>query len=174
MMTTSAFEILGPIMVGPSSSHTAGAARLSLVARSLVNAPLKSVRFILHNSFSHTYRGHGSDRALVAGILGLMPDDTRMRNSFALAEEAKVAVEFVEAGDDPGLHPNTVDICMTCTDGNTLEVRGESLGGGRVRLSSINGVEVDLTGDYPTLFVGHWDRPGVLASLTGFFASSKA
>ena len=174
MMTTSAFEILGPIMVGPSSSHTAGAARLSLVARSLMTTPLASVHFVLHNSFSHTYQGHGSDRALVAGILGLMPDDTRMRNSFALAKDAHIQLKFIEAGDDPGLHPNTVDICMTGADGSSLEVRGESLGGGRVRLSSINGVEVDLTGDYPTLFVGHWDRPGVLASLTGFFADSKA
>ena len=174
MMTTSAFEILGPIMVGPSSSHTAGAARLALVARSLVNDPLKHVRFVLHNSFSHTYKGHGSDRALVAGILGLMPDDTRMRHSFDLAKEAGVEIEFEEAGDDPGLHPNTVDICTTTTEGNTLEVRGESLGGGRVRLSSINGVEVDLTGDYPTLFVGHWDRPGVLASITKLFSDIKA
>ena len=170
MMTTSAFEILGPIMVGPSSSHTAGALRIALVARSLGPHPLKSVTFTLYNSFAHTYRGHGSDRALVAGILGLAPDDTRVRDSFDLAREQGLDFTFVETPDEAGAgrHPNTVTVTMHGADGTTMSVTGESLGGGRVRISSIDGIAVELTGDYPTLFIAHHDRPGVLAALDRF------
>ena len=174
MMTTSAFEILGPIMVGPSSSHTAGALRIAAVARSLAPCHVARARFTLHNSFSRTYRGHGTDRALVAGMLGLAPDDTRVRDSFSMAVEQGMDFSFVEAGDDADLHPNTVTIGMLCDDGTSIEVRGESLGGGRVRISALNGVEVEITGDYPTLFVSHMDRPGVLAALTGAMARADA
>ena len=112
MMTTSAFEILGPIMVGPSSSHTAGALRIALVARSLGPSPLARVTFTLYNSFARTYRGHGTDRALVAGILGLAPDDVRVRDSFELARELGLDFEFVPSDAGTGLHPNTVTISM--------------------------------------------------------------
>ncbi len=166
MMTTSAFEILGPIMVGPSSSHTAGALRIALVARSLGPSPLARVTFTLYNSFARTYRGHGTDRALVAGILGLAPDDVRVRDSFELARELGLDFEFVPSDAGTGLHPNTVTISMEGTDGTRMSVTGESLGGGRVRISSIDGIAVEITGDYPTLFVAHQDRPGVLAALT--------
>ncbi|MGI6755629.1 MAG: L-serine ammonia-lyase, iron-sulfur-dependent, subunit alpha [Atopobiaceae bacterium] len=165
MMMTSAFEILGPVMVGPSSSHTAGALRIALVARELAPDPLKHVSFELFNSFSHTYRGHGTDRALVAGMLGLTPDDIRVRDSFALAEQQHLSFDFIERGDDPALHPNTVVITME-GDGDTCVVTGESVGGGRVRLSKINGVSVEVRGDYPTVFIVHDDRAGVLAELT--------
>ncbi len=175
MMTTSAFEILGPIMVGPSSSHTAGALRIALVARSLGPHPLKSVTFTLYNSFAHTYRGHGSDRALVAGILGLAPDDTRVRDSFDLAREQGLDFTFVETPDEAGAgrHPNTVTVTMHGADGTTMSVTGESLGGGRVRISSIDGIAVELTGDYPTLFIAHHDRPGVLAALTSGLSAAS-
>ena len=163
---TSAFEILGPIMVGPSSSHTAGALRLSQVAASLMEAPVAHARFVLHNSFAHTYRGHGTDRALVAGILGLATDDERIKDAFDLAQERGLGFEFVEGADDPHLHPNTVDIEMTDAAGTRCSVRGESLGGGRVRLSRINGVSVKITGEYDTVFVAHRDARGVLAALT--------
>ena len=165
MMTTSAFEILGPIMVGPSSSHTAGALRIALVARSLAPGKIKFARFTLHNSFSATYKGHGTDRALVAGLLGMSTFDTRVKESFDIAERDGLKFEFVEAGADPGLHPNTVDILME-TSQSQIEVRGESLGGGRIQLSSIDGVDVEISGEYPTIFVGHSDTPGVLAALT--------
>ena len=171
MMTTSAFEILGPIMVGPSSSHTAGALRIALVAKSLAPGKINHATFILHNSFSATYRGHGTDRALVAGLLGLSTYDTRVKESFKLAEEQNMGFDFVEAGSDPGLHPNTVEIKMQC-EGGDITVTGESLGGGRVQLSSIDGVDVEISGEYPTIFVNHWDRPGVLASLTGILSES--
>ena len=166
MMTTSAFEILGPIMVGPSSSHTAGALRIALVARSLGPSPLARVTFTLYNSFSRTYRGHGTDRALVAGIMGLAPDDVRVRDSFDLARKRGLDFEFVPSDAGAGLHPNTVTISMEGADGTRMSVTGESLGGGRVRISSIDGIAVEITGDYPTLFVAHQDRPGVLAALT--------
>ena len=164
--STSAFEILGPVMVGPSSSHTAGALRCAQVAASLMEAPVARVRFVLHNSFAHTYRGHGTDRALVAGIMGLAPDDERIRDAFDLARERNLAFTFVSGSDDERLHPNTVDIEMEDARGTACSVRGESLGGGRVRLSRINGVDVDITGEYDTIFVAHQDTPGVLAALT--------
>ena len=173
LATTSAFEILGPIMVGPSSSHTAGALRLARVAASLLEGDIERVRFTLWNSFAHTYRGHGTDRALVAGVLGLDTDDERIRDAFALAAERGLAYEFSIAGDDPTLHPNTVDIELFAVDGAHAQVRGKSLGGGKVRVSRINGVGVDISGQYATLFVTHRDVPGALAALTGLLAEAQ-
>ena len=170
LATTSAFEILGPIMVGPSSSHTAGALRCAQVAASLLEGDIRRVRFTLWNSFAHTYRGHGTDRALVAGILGLDTDDERIRNAFELADERGLAYEFEVAGDDGTLHPNTVDIDMVDSLGATAQVRGESLGGGKMRISRINGVGVEISGMYSTLFVAHRDAPGVLAALANLLA----
>ncbi len=172
MMTTSAFEILGPIMVGPSSSHTAGALRLASIARSLAMGKIKFARFKLFNSFSETYKGHGTDRALVAGLLGFSTDDIRVKDSFAIAEKEGLGFEFIEEGDNPDLHPNTVEIEMECEDG-TITVCGESLGGGRVELSSINGVEVEISGAYPTIFIAHLDKPGVLSNLTRIISESN-
>ena len=154
LATTSAFEVLGPIMVGPSSSHTAGALRCAQVAASLVDGDVTDVTFTLWNSFAHTYRGHGTDRALVAGILGLDTDDERIRDAFDIAHARGLSYAFVVAGDDGSIHPNTV----------------ESLGGGKMRISRINGVGVDISGMYSTLFVAHRDLPGVLAALTNLLA----
>ena len=173
MAQMSAFEVLGPVMVGPSSSHTAGALRCAQVAASLVEGRIRRVRFTLHNSFAHTYRGHGTDRALVAGVLGLATDDERIRDAFALAEEVGLAFDFVCAPDNPALHPNTVDIELTDDAGAAMQVRGESLGGGRVRVSRINGVDVDISGEYDTLFVAHRDAPGVLANLTVLLSAHR-
>lgn len=170
LATTSAFEILGPIMVGPSSSHTAGALRCAQVAASLLEGDIVDVRFTLWNSFAHTYRGHGTDRALVAGILGLATDDERIRDAFELAHERGLSYVFDIAGDDASIHPNTVDIEMKNDAGLTAQVRGESLGGGKMRISRINGVGVDISGLYSTLFVAHSDTPGVLASLANLLA----
>ena len=156
-MHTSAFEILGPIMVGPSSSHTAGALRIALVARSLAPSPVVRADIVCYNSFARTHKGHGTDQALVAGLL-------RDRN---------LMVSIVEGPDGVMPHPNTASISMLCASGSTFEVTGESIGGGRIRISSINGVHVEITGDYPTLFVSHYDRPGVLAALTGALSSAS-
>lgn len=173
-MRTSAFEILGPIMVGPSSSHTAGALRVALVARSLGPKRLARVEFELFNSFARTYRGHGTDLALVAGMLGLTPDDERVRNSFDLAREAGLEFAFKPMPEEAGVgrHPNTVTCAMFAPDGSSVAVTGESLGGGRVRICQVNGVPVEFTGDYPTLFLSHNDHPGALASITGTLAAA--
>ena len=173
LATTSAFEVLGPVMVGPSSSHTAGALRCARVAASLLGGRVRHVRFTLWNSFAHTYRGHGTDRALVAGVLGLDTDDERIRDAFELAREAGLGFEFVEAPDDASVHPNTVDIDMEAEGGAHCQVRGESLGGGKMRISRIDGVGVDITGSYATLFVAHRDAPGILASLTHLLAMAN-
>lgn len=171
--TTSAFEVLGPIMVGPSSSHTAGALRCAQVAASLLDGRIVRVTFTLWNSFAHTYKGHGTNRALVAGVLGLDTDDERIRDAFTLAEERGLAYEFVIGGDDASIHPNTVDINLESETGSTADVRGESLGGGKMRISAINGVHVEISGLYTTLFVAHRDAPGALASLTGALAQAQ-
>lgn len=172
-LATSAFEILGPIMVGPSSSHTAGALRLAQVASSLLEGTITSVRFTLWNSFAQTYQGHGTDRALVAGMLGLQTDDEQIRDAFTLAKERSMNFEFVVAGENTSLHPNTVDIEMTNTQGLHATVRGESLGGGKIRISRINEVEVNISGAYCTLFVAHRDAPGALAALTTLLAEES-
>lgn len=173
LATTSTFEVLGPVMVGPSSSHTAGALRCAQVAASLVEGRVVRARFTLWNSFAHTYRGHGTDRALVAGVLGLPTDDERIRDAFDLAREAGLEFEFSIGGDDATMHPNTVDIDMVSESGATAQVRGESLGGGKVRVSRINGVGVSVTGRYATLFVAHRDMPGVLAALANLLAYAQ-
>ena len=170
LATTSAFEILGPIMVGPSSSHTAGALRCAQVAASLLEGRIVKVTFGLWNSFAHTYRGHGTDRALVAGILGLDTYDERIKQAFELAQQEGLEYRFDVLGDDATIHPNTVDIDMVDESGATAQVRGESLGGGKMRISRINGVGVDISGMYSTLFVAHQDVPGVLAALTNLLA----
>ena len=170
LATTSAFEILGPVMVGPSSSHTAGALRCAQVAASLLEGRITKVTFGLWNSFAHTYRGHGTDRALVAGILGLDTDDENIKQAFDLAHEQGLEYHFDIKGDDASIHPNTVDIDMVDDTGATAQVRGESLGGGKMRISRINGVGVDISGMYSTLFVAHYDVPGVLAALTNLLA----
>ena len=127
LATTSAFEILGPVMVGPSSSHTAGALRCAQVAASLLEGHITKVTFGLWNSFAHTYRGHGTDRALVAGILGLDTDDENIKQAFNLAREQGLEYHFDIKGDDASIHPNTVDIDMVDDTGATAQVRGAAL-----------------------------------------------
>lgn len=160
-------------MVGPSSSHTAGALRIAQVAASLLPGPFTQTHFTLWNSFAHTYRGHGSDRALVAGILGLATDNPQIAQSLDLARERGLEVLFTVGGDDVSLHPNTIDIDLVNATGQHVEVRGESLGGGKVRLSRLNGVAVDISGEYDTLFVAHYDEPGALAALTSTLAQAQ-
>lgn len=171
MISMSAFEVLGPIMVGPSSSHTAGALRIALVARSLAPKNFDRVEFWLYNSFSHTHLGHGTDYALIAGILGLAPDDTRVKDALQLAQDAHLKYSVIEKGDDETLHPNTVEIHLFGKDGTHVSVMGESVGGGRIHISGVNGTHIRMTGDMPTIFVSHCDKPGVLAALTAILAT---
>lgn len=159
------FDILGPNMIGPSSSHTAGALRIAFVAGRMVERAV-SVKFVLYGSFARTYHGHGTDRALVGGILGYHPDDERIRDSFEHAKEAGLAFSFEENFTDKEIYPNTVDIYVTDKDGSVVSLRGKSIGGGNAVITRLNGVDVELTGNYCTLVVEHVDKNGTLAFVT--------
>ena len=166
MAFISVFDVLGPNMIGPSSSHTAGAVAIANVAHKLLAPPLKKVDFTLYGSFAKTYHGHGTDRALLGGIMGFSTDDLRIRDSFRIANERGLTFSFTPNEVETEVHPNTVDIRMENAAGQTMVVRGESLGGGKVRIVRINGVEVDFTGAYSTVIVVQQDKPGVVAHIT--------
>ncbi|MDO5039154.1 L-serine ammonia-lyase, iron-sulfur-dependent subunit beta [Clostridium sp.] len=165
MNNVGVFDILGPIMIGPSSSHTAGAARLGKVARAVAGDEVIKVIFYLHGSFAKTYKGHGTDRALVAGILGMEPSDKRLRDSLNIAREKGLDFSFeeVDLGD---VHPNTVKFDMITKSGERREVIGSSIGGGGIKISEVNGNKVEFTGDYPTLIIAQKDVPGVVSKVT--------
>ncbi|MBV7272160.1 L-serine ammonia-lyase, iron-sulfur-dependent subunit beta [Clostridium thailandense] len=165
MREYSAFDILGPIMIGPSSSHTAGAARLGKIARTIAGDGIKKVQFFLHGSFATTYKGHGTDKALVAGILGMNPWDENLKNSMDLAKNKNIEVEFIptDLGD---VHPNTVKTVMTKEDGKTVEVVGSSIGGGNIIVTEVDGNQVEFTGAYPTILINHIDVPGMVAKVS--------
>lgn len=159
------FDILGPIMVGPSSSHTAGAARLGKVARAIAGDDVIEVTFLLHGSFGKTYKGHGTDRALVAGILGMEPSDLRLRDSLNIAKEQGIDITFKET-DLGDAHPNTVKFLITGEKGKKYEMVGSSIGGGSIEVSEVNGEKVEFTGAYPTIIISHVDVPGVVSNVT--------
>ncbi len=169
MESLSVFDIVGPRMTGPSSSHTAGAVRLAYIARRIVGKPVSEVLFTLYGSFAETGKGHGTDKALIAGILGLLPDDARIKNAYELAREQGVLVDF-EYSDETPRHPNTVHIRVTAEDESVTEVIGRSVGGGNILITEINGLEVELSGDYPTIIVRHRDEPGVIAEVSHVLA----
>lgn len=172
MAFISVFDVIGPNMVGPSSSHTAGAASIALLAKKMIGEPIKSVEFTLYGSFAKTYKGHGTDKALVGGMLGFETDDVRIRDSFSIAAENGLEFCFVCNNDeDEDVHPNTVDMFITGQSGRQLTVRGESLGGGKVMLTRINGVKVQFTGEYHALIVIQRDHPGVVAGITSVLSS---
>lgn len=163
MKSVGVFDILGPIMVGPSSSHTAGAARLGKVARAVAGADIEEVTFYLHGSFAKTYKGHGTDRALVAGILGMEPSDLRLRDSLEIARKLGLKIDFKEA-DLGDVHPNTVEFIIRGKEGN-YGLIGSSIGGGSIEVTSVNGNAVNFTGAYPTVIVSNRDVPGVLSKV---------
>lgn len=165
MANVGVFDVLGPIMIGPSSSHTAGAARLGKIARNIINKEIIEVTFLLHGSFSQTYKGHGTDRALVAGILGMEPDDARLCHALSIAKEANLKISYIpyDLGD---VHPNTVRFLIKDIDHNEWDVLGSSIGGGLVEIIEINGNKVQITGEYPTIITSHDDIPGTLAKVS--------
>lgn len=166
MSFISVFDVLGPNMIGPSSSHTAGAAAIAFLARKMLNGELVKADFTLYGSFARTYRGHGTDRALLGGIMGFSTDDRRIPDSFAIADEIGLSYSFTTNEKETEVHPNTVDIRMEDSIGHVLTVRGESIGGGKVRITRIDQVEVDFSGEYSTLIVVQQDKPGVVAHIT--------
>jgi L-serine dehydratase len=158
-------------MIGPSSSHTAGACRLGELARAIFGATPASVHVLLHGSFASTGPGHGTDLALVAGLLGMHPDDPRLPRAFELAGAAGLVFDFAEA-DLGDAHPNTAVFEMTGADGRRMAVQGSSLGGGDVVVTRIDDYDVEITGDLPLLVVGHLDRPGEIAAVTSILAET--
>ncbi len=166
----SVFDIIGPNMIGPSSSHTAGALRIARLARNMVKKPVKQVKFILYGSFAQTYQGHGTDRALVAGMLGYDTEDYRIKESFVYAKAAGLNYTFETQSGNQDMHPNTVDIIIRDEDNAETAVTGISIGGGRAVIKKINGFDIDLSGDYYTLVIKHKDLPGVVAGVTNILS----
>lgn len=162
----SIFDIIGPIMVGPSSSHTAGAVRLGQVARSIFGEDPASVLIELHGSFAETGRGHGTDRALVAGLLGFEPSDERIPESFELARAAGLRFEFKDTDLGENQHPNTVHFVLT-SPGRQMEITGASIGGGMIAITRLDGFPVNLTAEFETLLIVGEDRPGTINAVTG-------
>ena len=160
------FDVLGPVMTGPSSSHTAGAVRIGLTARRLLGSRPLNAEIQLHGSFAATGRGHGTDKALVAGLLGMQPDDPRIPQSFELARQAGLQFS-VGSVMLRGAHPNTAVLHLTGEDGRSLEVVGASIGGGRISICQIDGITTNFGADYNTLIVHNLDTPGHVAAVTG-------
>ena len=162
----SIFDIIGPNMIGPSSSHTAGAASMALLTRKLFKKEPVKVTFTLYGSFAKTYSGHGTDKALLGGILGFSTDDVRIRDAFRIAEERGLKYEFIIDDKTETKHPNTADMLLEAADGTTGFIRGESVGGGKIKIVKINNIDVEFTGEYSTLIVRQTDKPGVVAHIT--------
>lgn len=163
------FDIIGPIMIGPSSSHTAGAARLGRMARVILGEEPVAAVIELHGSFAQTYRGHGTDKALVAGLLGYQADDPRIKDALELAPRSNLLVMFktVDLGD---VHPNTAVFHLEGANGRKAKIVGASIGGGNIVITQINGYAVELTGEYHTLISVHRDRPGIIAAISNILA----
>jgi len=164
------FDVIGPVMVGPSSSHTAGAARIGLFARRLLGVEPVRAEIALHGSFAATGEGHGTPLALLAGLLGLAPDDERIPASSELAVERGLDYQF-ETLDLGEVHPNSVRLRLTGPDAS-LEVCASSTGGGRIKIWDIDGFQVNLDGEYPTLLLAYPDRPGAVAIVSAILANA--
>lgn len=173
MSLISVFDVLGPNMIGPSSSHTAGACSIGYLAQKMLGEPIAEVTFTLYGSFAQTYRGHGTDRALLGGVMGFNTDDERIRDSFQIADEKGLKYTFIPDSEEEDVHPNTADIHMVSSNGRIMDIRGESIGGGKVRIVKINGVAVDFTGEYSTIIVIQKDYPGVVAHITKCLSEIK-
>lgn len=172
MGKSTVFDLIGPVMVGPSSSHTAGAVRLGQIAARILGTVPKRGKIILHGSFAETGKGHGTQMALVAGLLGMGTADERIVHALDIAEKQGLRIDFLKA-DLGEVHPNTVKFELTGTDGAEVTVTGSSVGGGKISVSEINGFKVELAGDYPTIITLHRDLPGVIAQVTGCLAQAQ-
>ncbi|MDU5229499.1 MAG: L-serine ammonia-lyase, iron-sulfur-dependent subunit beta [Anaerococcus sp.] len=171
-VNASIFDILGPVMVGPSSSHTAGAAKIANVARRMVDPGFNEVDFYLHGSFAKTYKGHGTNRALVGGVLGYGPDDDRIINAFEYAKEAGLNYKFIET-DLGEVHPNTVRMVFKYPDGrNPIDIQGSSIGGGAIVINKIYGNPIEYYAKRPTLFMAYGEQKGVIAFVSNILYSN--
>lgn len=163
----SVFDLIGPIMIGPSSSHTAGAARIGKIVRNIFGELPDEVDIWLYESFAKTYRGHGTDIALVGGLLGMEPDDERLAESLRLAHEAGMEVSFVPK-KEKAEHPNQVTLKVKKA-GRSMSVTGLSIGGGNIQISELNGFRINLSMGVPTFVIVHQDVPGMIAKVTKVF-----
>lgn len=166
------FEILGPVMVGPSSSHTAGAVRIGYVCRKLMGEKIVTADIELYGSFLLTGKGHGTPQAIVAGLLGMTPDDARIPDSFEIAKAQGLKFTIGEAKLKEA-HPNSVLLKLTGESGKELEVIGESLGGSIINIAQIDGLPANISGDYPTLIASNMDVPGMVAKVSKVLFEAK-
>lgn len=166
------FEILGPVMVGPSSSHTAGAVRIGYVCRKLMGEKIVTADIELYGSFLLTGKGHGTPQAIVAGLLGMTPDDARIPDSFEIAKAQELKFTIGEAKLKEA-HPNSVLLKLTGESGKELEVIGESLGGSIINIAQIDGLPANISGDYPTLIASNMDVPGMVAKVSKVLFEAK-
>lgn len=171
-MELSIFEVIGPIMIGSSSSHTAGAAKLARIAGVIANEPYDRVTFGLHGSFAKTYRGHGTDRALVFGALGYYEDDERLPNAFVLAEKAGLSYEFYQT-ELEGAHENTAILTFFQQQKQICRVIGSSIGGAQIIITQIDDFTTHYTAQLPALILSYRDRPGAISKITGILAEYK-
>ena len=167
------FDIIGPVMIGPSSSHTVGACRLGLLAKGILGQRPAKAEILLHGSFARTYKGHGTDRALIAGLMGWQPDDARIPDALRIAAEEGMDFSFTPGDLGSMAHPNSVLFRLTDEKGNTCEVVGASIGGGQIMVTNVDGFPVELTGVLPALFVPHRDEPGVIALVSTILATKQ-
>ena len=165
------FDIIGPVMVGPSSSHTAGATRIGKIARNLLGEEPVEATIELHGSFAQTYRGHGTDRAIIGGLLGYDPDDLRIRESLDIARRVGLGYTIKKANLKDA-HPNTARIRVKGSSGKAVVVTAASVGGGNVVVKDINGLEVEFTGRSYTIVIPHRDALGVVAAVTGLLSTN--
>jgi len=172
MQDYSLFDIIGPVMIGPSSSHTAGASKIGHMAAQVFEGDIAAVDFYLHGSFFKTVKGHGTDRALLAGIMRMEPDDVRLKDAFAIADARGIAYRFFEA-DLGEVHPNTVKIVMTGKDGHAETVVGSSIGAAKILITQIGDTDVEVDGDYCTLITTHTDKPGMIAKVSTVLAQHR-
>ncbi|MFD1850421.1 L-serine ammonia-lyase, iron-sulfur-dependent subunit beta [Oceanobacillus bengalensis] len=171
MKYNSVFDIIGPIMIGPSSSHTAGAARIGLAARNLLGKEPTWAKIHLYESFAKTYKGHGTDFALAGGLLGFQTDDPRMSQAMDIAKKRGLNIEYVEDSASSE-HPNTARLIIG-DDTDKLELVGISIGGGKVEITELNGFELRLSGNHPAILIMHNDRFGAIASVTKILAKHE-
>lgn len=166
MEQKSLFSVISPIMVGPSSSHTAGAVRLGLMARNIYKNEFKKVKFVLYNSFAKTGFGHGTDKGLLAGVLGYSVDEVCIKNIFDIVENIEYSYEYKE---DISRHPNSVDI----TFDDKMTVSGDSVGAGEIRINNINGFSANIDGSYDTLLLMYKDVPGMISQVSDIIQKQK-
>ena len=169
---SSIFDLIGPVMVGPSSSHTAGVVRLARVVRALLGTPPRQAIITFYNSFAKTYRGHGSDKAAIGGLLGYAPDDKRIKDAFDYAKKQNLCYTFATKQNVLTCHPNTMHLDVS-SQSQKASLRGKSIGGGRIEIEEVNGFETAFTSDNYTLLAQAKDQHGTIAHIASVLAHAK-